>query len=300
MKKLLTILVVLFGVLGGGYAQTAWTPDNLPMVHLMDRTKYVINPDGILTAAEVATMDAELYGLERKTGTQTVVVVVRHIEDDDPYSFGQAVADKYGIGKRGTDNGLFVMLCTGDRSYTILTGDGLEGVLPDAICRRIQDRVMVPKLREGRWGEAMVATIHALAERIANENPDGVTVDDEEDGSVWAAVVTMMVLVFLLPIIIRRLSRKKCPRCGKYMKQVKKQLGRETIDMRQWHVTYCCKHCGHTMTVMENENISNDGGGLHGPFVGGGLGRGGHFGGGSIGGSFGGGHFGGGGSTGRF
>ncbi len=292
-------LVVLFGVLSCLYAQTVWTPDNLPMVHLMDCTKYVVNPEGILTADEVAKMDAELFELEQKTDIQTVVVVVKHIDGDDPYSFGQAVADKYGIGKKGADNGLFVMLCTEDRSYTILTGDGLEGVLPDAICRRIQDRVMVPRLREGKWGEAMTATIHALVERIENENFEDTTAD-EEDGSVWIAVVMMVGVAFLLPMLIGWLSGKKCPRCGKRMKRVKRLLTGETRDMRQWNVTYLCKRCGHEMTVTENENISHDDGLPRGPFIGGGFGRGGGFGGGSIGGSFGGGHFGGGGSTGRF
>lgn len=300
MKKWMLIFIAQVGALCCLCAQTVWTPDNLPMVHLMDRTKYVVNPDGILSADEVATIDAELYGLERKTGTQTVVVVVKHIEGDDPYSFGQAVADRYGIGKKGTDNGLFVMLCTDDRSYTILTGDGLEGVLPDAICRRIQDQVMVPRLREGKWGEAMVATVHALVERIGTETFDGMTAEDEGDDAVWAAVVTMMVLMFLLPLIIGRLSRKKCPRCGKTMTRVKKLLGRETSHMRQWQVTYRCKHCGHEMTVTESENISHDDGPMHGTFIGGGFGRGGGLGGGPVGGSFGGGHFGGGGSTGRF
>lgn len=89
-------MLSLVGVIGS-MAQEAWTPETLPMVYLHDRTKYVINPEGILSQQVVDTIDAELYTLEQEMGVQTVVAVVKHIEGDDPYEFGQAVADKYGI-----------------------------------------------------------------------------------------------------------------------------------------------------------------------------------------------------------
>jgi len=48
-----------------------YTVQEIPMVHLQDRTRYVSNPDGILSASAVAEMDRILYELEQKTGIQT-------------------------------------------------------------------------------------------------------------------------------------------------------------------------------------------------------------------------------------
>ena len=297
-------IVVLMGALTA-LGQTYWTPDNLPMVYLQDRTKYVINPDGVLAETTVDSLNRLLRLMETETGVQSVVAVVKHIEGDDPYSFGQEVSDKYGIGHKGKDDGLFVMLCTEDRSYTILTGDGLEGALPDAVCRRIQNREMIPLLRKGDWDGAMMATMSAIDGYIRGDEDfkDGYSVDDSDSDE---AIFVMVMFIFMFAVIVfvaYAASVKKCPKCGKMkMCAVKSEL----ISRKKRRVTYRCRKCGHEMTKDVNiPDQRNDGfGGGGGMIIGGGMGGfgggggsiGGHFGGGH----FGGGHFGGGGSTGRF
>lgn len=278
-----------------------WTPENLPMVHLQDARRYVCNPDGILSQEAVDSLDRELALLEKETGVQTVAIVVGHIEGDDPYSFGQALADKYGIGHKGRDDGLIVLLCTLDRSYSILTGDGLEGVLPDVVCHRVEQNVMVPLLKKGEWSEAMLATIHAL-DRCIRQDPEmsAYTQEDEEDDDAWiSGLIALGVMVGLGAFGIHK-SRQKCPLCGKRKaKHVKEEIlkinGKKTR-----RTTYLCKKCGHTfqcdtdLTDYYSSSGSSGGGWYSGSsWSGGGGSR-------SSGGSFGGGHFGGGGASGRF
>ena len=50
--------------------------EDVPMVHIMDRTRYVSNPDNILSASTVAAIDTTLFSLEQKTGIQVLVVAV--------------------------------------------------------------------------------------------------------------------------------------------------------------------------------------------------------------------------------
>lgn len=141
------IITLLFILSAASSSARKWTPETLPMVHLKDATKYVCNPDGILKPATVDSADALLSALERDKGVQTVVVVVKQLEGDDPYSFGMALGKRYGIGDGKQRTGLILILATEDRSYQLLTGNGLEGTIPDAISRRIQNRVMVPELK---------------------------------------------------------------------------------------------------------------------------------------------------------
>ena len=68
--------------------------EEIPMVHLQDRTRYVSNPDGILSEAAVAVMDTTLFALEQKTGIQTVVVAVRQIEGGDCFDFAYQLGEK--------------------------------------------------------------------------------------------------------------------------------------------------------------------------------------------------------------
>lgn len=283
-----------------------WSAETLPMVHLQDRTRYVCNPDGVLGQAAVDSTDAVLRQLQDSTGVQTVVAVVEHLEGDDPYRFAMDLGAKYGVGEKGRDNGLIIVLATLDRSYYILTGKGLEGVLPDAICKRIENRIMVPLLKVNEWDGAIYATVKAAAQcimgdetllRQAEEAERG-----EDDGA--AALFGLFALGFIgVAAYGGYVSRhKRCPHCGaarKFDLQSKRyftQGGRDMLEER-WK----CRVCGFADSKRHRITLSTSGG----PVVGGGVGRGGFgggFGGGGSfgGGSFGGGSFGGGGAGGRF
>lgn len=279
-----------------------WTPDNLPMVHLQDARRYVCNPDGVLSAGAVTRSDTLLAALEKEKGVQTVVVVVKHLEGDDPYEFGMALGRKYGIGNKKS-SGLIVILATEDRSYQILTGRGMEGTLPDAICRRVQNKVMVPRLKEGNWDEAIVETLEALAGYIRGDASllnDGS--DEMDEGEVWIAALVIIGFLVAFVLFIYYSSYKVCPQCKKRKLCL---VSYRTLIVNKRPVrrqTWRCKSCGYTETKDEedtNPNHRNGGGtGMFIPpiFMGGGRGGGGGF----SGGSFGGGSFGGGGSGGRF
>ena len=281
-----------------------WTPDNLPMPYLQDNTKYVVNPDGVLTQQAEDSLNRELYRLEHDLGVQTVLIAVKHIDGDDPFTFGMQLGKKYGIGQKERNNGLIFMLCNEDRSYTILPGKGLEASLPDAICRRIQNRFMLPQLREGAWDEAMLQAMNAMDRYIRGDEEycNSLNTDDDEldDGS-FLTILSIFGLFFgFMVYLIRKSNRRDCPRCGGKgtLRRVKSTLVHNGFNKQTWRVIWRCKNCGYTTT----EDITTPTGGSSGmgsAIIGGslgGLGRGG----GSIGGSFGGGSFGGGGSTGRF
>lgn len=286
-------------------AVAQWTVDKLPMVHLQDARRYVCNPDGVLSQEAVQTIDARLMALEKQTGVQTVVVVVKSLDPDDPIEFGIDLSKKYGIGLKGKDTGLIVILATEDRSYQILTGEGLEGTLPDALVNRIQDQVMVPKLKDGEWDAAMVSTIEALDGVIRQDAELIEQYELEEEEMTWGEILLIIVILagiiaFLWYICWRS---SKCPKCGQHSYGYVGEK-RVVLDGKRKIVkTYRCKKCGYEHNETEDDPDSGGGGGgalatsmlLWG--VGRALGGGGRSGGG---GSFGGGSFGGGGSGGRF
>ena len=92
------------------------------MVHLQDKTRYVSNPDGILSSSAVAEMDRILYELEQKTGIQTLVVVVTGIEGGDCFDFAYRLGKEMGVGQKERDNGLVILLSTDERCIQFATG----------------------------------------------------------------------------------------------------------------------------------------------------------------------------------
>lgn len=282
---------------------TKWSAQSLPMPYLQDERKHVCNPDQVISLAAEDSINARLYALEHEKGIQAIFVAVEHIDGDDPYTFGMELGRKYGIGSKN-NTGLIVILASKDRSYYILTGNGLEGTLPDAICRRIENRTMVPLLQEGKWSEAMAETARDI-DRYIRKDPTLFNNDNEEDDEPME--LSLVALAFVLTIGIgsfaftRFKRRKRCPQCGHYpMKNLSRKRVRNISSNKFYiRVERQCPKCGFKKTDFEDDIPSqNNAGGLFPPpFIGGtGHSSGSSFGGGS----FGGGSFGGGGSGGRF
>ena len=299
------ILSVIFLVIATACVAATYTVDNLPIPYLKDKTQYVSNPDGILEQETVDSLNMWLGQMEAAHGVQTVLAVVEYIEGGEPYDFCMALGRKYGIGNKKQNSGLIILLATEDRAYYILTGRGLEGTLPDAICKRIENYQMLPSLRDGDWDEAMLNTVRAITTYVDGDDSLVGDSDFEEDDK-WALIalsIGMFVGVGLVAFGLWYEDRKKrfCPNCHKHtMKKVsgytdtKKRLG-----VRTHHDTYKCTSCGFTKLRTWDENIA--GAAATGSFFGGGYsGRSGGGFTGSFGGSFGGGSFGGGGAGGHF
>lgn len=285
-------------------AQEVYTTRNIPKVHLQDKTRYVCNPAGILSVAACDSIDRMLYALEQQTGIETVVAVVPSIGQEDCFDFAHQLLNEWGVGKKGKNNGLVILLVTDQRCIQFYTGYGLEGDLPDAICKRIQTRDMIPYLKDGNWNEGMVAGVRAVCARL-----DGSMINDTEEGdnlpigSMLFGLLGIIAVASFFGILAQR-KATKCPNCGQHKLQrsgsvlVSRRNGVKTED-----VTYTCRNCGHHVVRRQqsyDENYRGGGGG--GPVIFGGMGGGRGFGGGGGfgGGSFGGGMGGGGGAGSRF
>lgn len=293
------LLAVLLSFPYFAWAAT-WSVETLEMVHLKDARRYVCDPDNYLSAVEKDSIDAMLYRLERDKGIETVVIVAEHLQGDDPFRFGIDLSKKYGIGNKKTDTGLIVILSPGDRSYYILTGRGLEGVLPDAVCKRVEQRVMLPLLKQRRWGAALVETTTAL-DRIIREDPVVIkqfaAQEDDTD------IIVGLLLILLFFGMIAYFATPRCPQCKKKKIKLIEQRHVRTPQGLRLQVVYQCSHCGKTFCKDQDPPSVGEGDLAAGVLLGGLLGSGGGHrrgSGGSWGGSFGGGSFGGGGAGGRF
>lgn len=162
MKKIRCILLS-FIILGCLSLQAKeYTIKDIPIVHLQDSTRYVSNPDSLISDSTVMALDHMLHVLKGKTGIEVAVIVVTGIESSDCFDFAVRLGKEWGVGQKGLDNGLIVLLSTEERCVQIATGYGLEGVLPDAICKRIQTQYMVKHFGNDDWDTGLLEGIRAL------------------------------------------------------------------------------------------------------------------------------------------
>lgn len=306
MRKIFLILISLLAlVVTESVAQQKWTVETLPMVHLQDSTRYVCNPDGVMSTTATREVDALLLKLEQDKGVETVVVVVKSIEGDDPYRFGMELGRKYGIGSKDQNSGLIVILCTHDRSYQILTGRGLEGTLPDALCRRVENRIMVPLLKKQEWDAAIYQTMKALDEILRKDpNLKRELADADPDPFTLLLIFAFIACaIFSFYQVAKKVSTQVCPNC---QQKALSRISISTVRTRNGkfqRTTWRCKQCGyekHDDTPTDSNNSGRGVPPIFFPYSGGHRSSGSFGGGGFGGGFFGGGSFGGGGSGGRF
>ncbi len=164
--------IIVFQLVGcylTALAQT-YTLETVPNPKQARSGRYVSNPDGILSASAVRQIDSVLRTVEDSTTAQVAVVCLNSIGENVPKDFATALFRKWGLGYRQKNNGLLVLMVKDQHRFEMETGYGLEGILPDAICKRIQTEHMVPFAKVGNFDQAMIAGIEALAHTILDPN----------------------------------------------------------------------------------------------------------------------------------
>lgn len=301
VEKIIVAMIWLFALPANA---EVWTADDFPVAYLRDSRQYVSDPDNVLSPAARDTINTMLGSLEATRGVQSLFAVARRIENGDPYEFGMALARKYGIGNKKQNSGLIVVLSTEDRAYYILTGNGLEGTLPDAICKRIENQYMVPYLSDGDWDTAMTNCAKAVCAYVAKDEAllPADKADDDEDAAIIALFLVLGCGIIVLIAVVANARRKSlCPKCHNHTLKPTGQTLRRTADGRLLAI-YKCSSCGYTEAREDNSHDDSGSAAAFLPFLFMGGGRGGSFGGGGgfSGGTFGGGSFGGGGAGGKF
>ena len=103
-----------------------------------------------------------LLRLEDSTTAQVAVVVLESIDYPVPKEFATELFRKWGIGRADVNNGLLILMVIDQRRMEFETGYGLEPVLTDGVCKRIQVERMVPRAKEGRYGQALIDGIEEV------------------------------------------------------------------------------------------------------------------------------------------
>ncbi len=139
---------------------TYWNAENIPIPHLQDASQYVSNPDQVLSQTTVAHMNGTLQRLDSELGIESVVIVVNHIENDDPFRMAQDVGNKYGVGRN--DRGLVIVVGYQDHSINISPGRSLEGDLTDVECHRLEQQYVIPAMRAQQPDSALLYLTDAI------------------------------------------------------------------------------------------------------------------------------------------
>ena len=259
MKRFL-LLCLLFVPCLAAQAET-YRVEDIPNVQRADRTRYVSNPDGILSDEAVAHIDRLCAALREQAVAQVAVVAVDDIAGGDVFDFAIDLFSAWGVGQARNDNGLGILLVKDRREIRFVTGGGLEGVLPDAICKRIQLKYMLPAFRQGDCSLGMVQGVEAVSQLLEGSELDLGGADTGGDElPAWAVflIVTGFVVVPMGVILLGYYARKRCPKCHKLtLRQQSSDILKVTPNYRLVEYTYVCSNCG-AVVKRQAKNLRDD------------------------------------------
>lgn len=104
---------------------------------------------GTLTAEQKGALEQRLAAFEARKGSQIAVLMLPSTKPEEIEQYSIRLAEAWKIGRKGTDDGLILVVAKEDRRLRIEVGYGLEGAIPDATAKRVISETITPKFKAG-------------------------------------------------------------------------------------------------------------------------------------------------------
>ena len=183
-----TFLLVLFF---GSMAQTRYSVNDVPNVQQQDYRQFVSDPENAIPVEDIHTLNEKMQEIKDSLNLQFAVVVLPAMEDSyaTAKEFATELYNKWGLGDKISNQGLLIVLITGEgeREIAFETGYGLEDRLPDGVCKLIQTNKMLPYFKEGDFGAGLIAGVTEI-EKTLKGNSDLIADEGWSKGSTWFIV----------------------------------------------------------------------------------------------------------------
>ncbi|MCL2294104.1 MAG: TPM domain-containing protein [Spirochaetes bacterium] len=133
-------------------------------------TGFVSDHANVINSSDRQVIEALGREVQQKSGAEIALLTVRTIEPHASIEeFANEVFGRWGVGERGKDTGVLIVLSTDEREVRIEVGYGLEGAIPDGLAGSIMDRFMLPHFRNNDFSTGLRDGYMAVANVVANE-----------------------------------------------------------------------------------------------------------------------------------
>ena len=146
----------------------------------------------VLSSQGIQQLENQLKLYEDSTTNQIAILIVPSLDGEVLEEYALRVAEKWKLGQEERDNGALLLIAINDRKMRIEVGEGLEGVLTDALSNRIIRNEMAPEFRRGDYEAGVIAGVNGMIKAIGGEYSaadfDGKNVNEELSGGALVLV----------------------------------------------------------------------------------------------------------------
>jgi len=196
-NKSLAILLILSFIA----VMPAWSQQ---MPEPMSPPRLVNDFAGFLSTEEASRIEQKLLDFNNVTSTQIYIITVTDLDGYDPADYSTRIAEKWGIGQKGKDNGILILVkpktAESKGEVFISVGYGLEGVVPDAVANRIIDLEVIPHFRENSAFNGLNAATDALMALTRGEFTADQYLQQNETppGAAFGGIILFIIIMAIL------------------------------------------------------------------------------------------------------
>lgn len=160
---------------------------------------------GVMDEKTKSALNVLATEVEQKTSVEIAVVTIKSLEGSDIESAAVDLFKKWGIGKKGKNNGILILMSMEDRSVRIEVGYGLEPIIPDGKAGEIIRNDMIPYFKQGSLGQGLLAgtlSVSSIVARDAGVSLTGAAIPMERPSVKRSLFGSLFQLIFLVLAII--------------------------------------------------------------------------------------------------
>ena len=162
---------------------------------------------GTLSEGEKQSLESKLVAFNDSTSTQIAVVIMHSTGGYEIAEYSVQLFNQWKIGQASKNNGILLLVALDDHKVWITTGYGIEGVLPDALCKRIVENDIVPAFRRGDYYGGIDDATNSIMSIVKGEYTADQFMKKKKEKPVFFPFFMFLFIIFI--VIVSRFGRVK-------------------------------------------------------------------------------------------
>lgn len=166
--------------------------------------KFVNDFAGLISSDQAQELENKLVAFNDTASSQIAIVTITDLGVYEISDYAFKLAEKWGIGQKGKNNGILILVAKTQRKTFIATGYGVEEYLPDAICKRIIELTIIPSFKQGNFYQGLSDGTDEIINRLSGKfDTKG---DKKAKKAKGLSPIVIIIIIFIVLLILMRNS----------------------------------------------------------------------------------------------
>jgi uncharacterized protein len=170
----------------------------------------VVDTAKLLNTEQIISLEQKLKEHEEATSNQVVVVTLTTLQGYEIEEYGYQLGRHWGIGQKGKDNGLLLIVAPNERKVRIEVGYGLEGIITDKMAHDIIQEQILPAFKRGDYASGIMQATQTIISLLNGESVfEGSGDSQSQDESFFGLAIVIFFFIYpLINAFVSKMSKK--------------------------------------------------------------------------------------------